>query len=295
METVSTRLGVTMHELMRLHDTTSQEFVDTATRLGWTDSGAFAEKLQTDLSAAFFDPEIPDARLTETGEDEARHRLTLARKYGHFNGVQLVVSSPQSRTMKTACIVFEDVLKDPSVPALTNECIREIIIDAPSEIPRPPADLKKDFPRFDFRDVDSSFAREGGTWKSARPDWLKGHAECLDMKDMMNPEWDKSPLINRAREALHWLLRLPQSEIGVVTHGMIFRVGFEHFLRREIEHMAEQELEEAGVPRWNTMMNNAELRTCELWSDNTGTVRLKPIFTSNLHDAKGKRRKDSKC
>ena len=53
--------------------------------------------------------------------------------------------------------------------------------------------------------------------------------------------------------------------------------------------MAEQELEEAGVPRWNTMMNNAELRTCELWSDNTGTVRLKPIFTSNLHDAKGKR------
>ena len=94
-----------MAEICKNHNVTLQEY------MGMKMNGTPAPELDTAMKA-LNDEQFRDARLTATGIQQATARRDEARELKCFDGVDLIVSSPLSRCLQTAALVFEDNLID---------------------------------------------------------------------------------------------------------------------------------------------------------------------------------------
>jgi hypothetical protein len=94
-----------MAEICKNHNVTLRDY------MGMKMSGTPAPELDTAMKA-LNDEQFRDARLTATGIQQASARRDEARELKCFGGVDLIVSSPLSRCLQTAALVFEDNLID---------------------------------------------------------------------------------------------------------------------------------------------------------------------------------------
>jgi broad specificity phosphatase PhoE len=120
-------------------------------------------------------PELLDARLTTKGEEQARLLGEALRSGDHLKNVELVIVSPLSRALQTACIALEGTavhhLDLQSAQECTNtqqcsagdknkfivvEILREMIDEKPCERRREISELEDEFPRCDFSSIASS-------------------------------------------------------------------------------------------------------------------------------------------
>lgn len=140
-----------------------------------------------------------DAELTPLGIEQA---IEGKKKYGHLLlGVDLVVSSPLSRALKTADLTIcpENGIES-SVKRVCIESLREIngwLLNAKR---RTKSSLKEKFhERWDF----DSLTEDDQTWTNE----LEGYDDCSE----------------RGYQSLLWLLQRSEDKILVVSHGGILR------------------------------------------------------------------------
>lgn len=120
-------------------------------------------------------PELSDAHLTPKGEEQAKLLGKALRRGGHLKNVELVIVSPLSRALQTACIALEGTtvhhLAMQSAQECTNaqlrstddknkfivvENLREMIDEKPCERRREINELEEEFPRCDFSSIEPS-------------------------------------------------------------------------------------------------------------------------------------------
>lgn len=135
-----------------------------------------------------------DPLLTSYGEEQCR---TLRKQFPNMKNVDLIVASPLKRTIYTALIAFEPVLKEKNLKII---CLPELqeTSDLPCDTGLSVEELAKEF---DGKPVDFGLVLPG--WNNKRMKWAPS-----------------APAIEkRAREARQWLMARPEKEIVVVSHG----------------------------------------------------------------------------
>jgi hypothetical protein len=152
-------------------------------------------ELEADM-ATLNDEKYRDSRLTSNGIQQAEARWDEAKVSKKFAGLELVVSSPLSRCLHTATIVFRDTLLDPAVSAEASEHFREFISSVPSESPRPPASLEAEYPRFSF---------PSSSWQSSNDVWATNNTEYSVPGDAFSG-FKAREVASRAGVALRWLM-----------------------------------------------------------------------------------------
>eukprot|EP00039_Didymoeca_costata_P033224 m.41377 g.41377 ORF g.41377 m.41377 type:complete len:279 (-) comp9759_c0_seq1:51-887(-) len=192
-----------------------------------------------------------DARLTEQGKAQAIEAAKSVSAQQAHRTVDLVVSSPLTRALHTADLVFpKQLLKEhrkKDIPRVALEDFREIngLLLNGKRSGKP--HLKQAFPHWDFSLVEHD---DDKTWTAEQLEEMKSVAE-------------------RAHNCLHWLLSRPEQHIAVVTHG-----GFLHAMLNEHDDIvikdAEPESHKLDVSNERTsnpnLKNNARrrFRNCEV-------------------------------
>ncbi|KAK5163893.1 uncharacterized protein LTR77_010287 [Saxophila tyrrhenica] len=147
--------------------------------------------------------QMHDPLLTPYGEEQCRN---LRKTFPNIDKVDLVVASPLKRTVYTALLSFESVLKEKKLKII---CLPELqeTSDLPCDTGSAPDELAKEF---EGKPVDLSLVNWG--WNSKRMKWAP-NAPAIE---------------RRAREARQWLMARPEKEIVVVSHG-----GYLHYLTED--------------------------------------------------------------
>lgn len=147
---------------------------------------------------------LHDPDLTELGEQQCID-LRKDESFPH-DKIDLIVSSPLKRTIRTALIAFGDTLKAKSMKIV---CLQEL-----QETSALPCDTgtPKDQLELEFKGQPVDFSRLDAGWDSKDGRWAP----------------DTPAIEMRAREARIWLRDRPEKEIVCVTHG-----GFLHFLTED--------------------------------------------------------------
>ena len=143
-------------------------------------------KLMRSFDGEMTTPKLLDTRLTPTGEAQAAALAASMRTSDArwlLDSLQMVVSSPLSRTLATASIAFTDWLGSNRGRAVVRDEFREFVFKAPMEHRRPRSVLRSEFGHFDFAAVPEE-ARSWGNYAAAarshhqrRPSYLR--APCV--------------------------------------------------------------------------------------------------------------------
>ncbi|PIB01650.1 putative phosphatase [Cercospora beticola] len=184
-----------------------------------------------------------DPCLTDLGKGQCSQLKTSFPKTEH---IDLIVASPLKRTIQTALIAFEDVLRDNNLRVL---CLPEL-----QETSNLPCDTGSS------REVlEKEFGDQPVNLDHVTPNW-----ECKVGR------WapDVEAVQTRARQVRVWLRDRPERNIVVVTHG-----GFLHFFT---ENWSEHDLFSG------TGWANTEWRSVRFTSEEKGP----PTSTDNAEDAK---------
>lgn len=148
-----------------------------------------------------------DPLLTPLGEDQCR---TLSKAFPYTDKIDLVVASPLKRTIYTALYSFPEPIEKKHLKVIALPELQETS-DLPCDTGSEPAEVEREF-RGKPVDLSTLQTSEGATWNSKKGRWAP-HAEAIQV---------------RAREAREWLLKRPEKEIAVVTHG-----GFLHYFTED--------------------------------------------------------------
>lgn len=144
---------------------------------------------------------IHDPDLTELGEQQCLE-LQKAALFPH-DQIDLIVSSPLKRTIRTALIAFGEPLRAKSLKVICLQGLQETsALPCDTGTPRDQLELE-----FKGQPVDFSYVTPGWDCKVGR--WAPD-AEAIEM---------------RARQVRLWLRDRPEKEIVCVTHA-----GFLHYL-----------------------------------------------------------------
>jgi broad specificity phosphatase PhoE len=149
-------------------------------------------------------PALLDARLTPLGTGQAKAlgaflRSEKAETLG-AGDLELVASSPLSRTLATASLVFEGAPDFRALPSVRERCSTPRAISGDghaflSEKRRKVSELHEDFPRFDY----GGMAEEDDMWTQSGE--------------------SRKDAATRATAALRWLWECEASRLAIVTHG----------------------------------------------------------------------------
>ncbi|KAK3698974.1 hypothetical protein LTR37_016665 [Vermiconidia calcicola] len=144
-----------------------------------------------------------DPLLTPYGEEQCRN---LQKNFPNLQSVDLIVASPMKRTLNTALIAFEPVLKEKGLKIIALPELQETS-DLPCDTGSTPEELAK---IFEGQPVDLSLVKPG--WNSKRMKWAP----------------TATAIQKRAQLARSWLMARPEKEIVVVSHG-----GFLHYFTED--------------------------------------------------------------
>ncbi|XP_031377758.1 phosphoglycerate mutase-like protein [Punica granatum] len=139
-----------------------------------------------------------DAQLSPRGWQQVNDLHKHVRDSGLLKRIDLVVTSPLSRTMQTATGVFGQSDESEKLPFLAVELCRERLGVHPCDKRRSIKEYKSIFPSTDFSQIESN---DDILWK---PD----HRET--------PE----EIAARGVKFMNWLKARPEKEIAVVTHSV---------------------------------------------------------------------------
>ncbi len=151
-----------------------------------------------------------DTKLTEKGKKQAEK---LKEMWHERNEIELVITSPLSRTLETASILF----KDTKVPILAQELLREypLGLDTPNKR-KPLTKLIKTYPEIDFSYI---LSNKDTLWKE--------HETEL-------PE----NLKKRVQQTKEWLFLRPEKTIALVGHStFLHQFLFNTFDNNEINEL----------------------------------------------------------
>lgn len=137
-----------------------------------------------------------DPTLTPIGDGQCR---TLQKTFPYRN-VDLIVASPLKRTIYTALLSFEDVLKNNKNLKVIGLPELQETSDLPCDTGSSAEELAKEF---EGQPVDLS--RVTPRWNDKKGRWAP------------TPE----AIEERAKVARQWLMARPEKEIVVVTHGIL--------------------------------------------------------------------------
>eukprot|EP00239_Pterosperma_sp_CCMP1384_P005264 CAMPEP_0197861840 /NCGR_PEP_ID=MMETSP1438-20131217/38125_1 /TAXON_ID=1461541 /ORGANISM="Pterosperma sp., Strain CCMP1384" /LENGTH=227 /DNA_ID=CAMNT_0043479153 /DNA_START=216 /DNA_END=896 /DNA_ORIENTATION=- len=158
-------------------------------------------------------PENHDALLTDVGVEQCRK---LSEQTVHLEGIELVVTSPLTRTIQTSIHSFPKHLED-GVKFLALEEVRETV-NFLCDGRRTIGEIKADFPMIDYsvlqHDHDSVWKKYEDAFGSQEEH--TGYRESDDVKHMSE----------RAIKFFAFLRSRPESEIGVVTHSCFLWTTF---------------------------------------------------------------------
>jgi broad specificity phosphatase PhoE len=137
---------------------------------------------------------IHDPLLTPRGKDQCTE---LQTNFPYHSGVDLIVSSPIRRTLYTSLLSFDHDIKTKGLTIIALPEIQETS-DLPCDTGSSPEELAQEFAG---KPIDFSLVKHGWNVKTGR--WSPS----------------KEVIAQRALEAREWLIRRPEQEIVVVTHG----------------------------------------------------------------------------
>ena len=141
------------------------------------------------------DPMIFDAPLTDTGRSQAIEARAQARELG----ITQVITSPLTRAIQTAMLIFED-----TVPIRVVAGHRELLSHS-CDVGRSPEHLRKDFPHLDFDHLDEVWWHQGPVNENGVP---------------VEPRHVFADRIGRfARE----IENVPERPLAIIGHGDTFR------------------------------------------------------------------------
>jgi len=191
-----------------------------------------------------------DAPLTAIGLQQATIAGALAYQEGSCGSLQLIVSSPLSRALHTADLVFPPGSVPQTCARVCMEHFRERR-GMENAQRRRASELRSAFPHWDF---------------CALPEEDEGHnAECI------------TTCAQRAYEGLCMTWARPEKRVAIVAHGGVFM----HLLEHHSNVVADAEV--------RRQFRNCDVRSCEFWVDAEGggvaggnmpTVHLK-LLSSN--------------
>ncbi|KAI4613695.1 hypothetical protein J4E83_007296 [Alternaria metachromatica] len=148
---------------------------------------------------------IRDPPLTELGEQQCRelHESLKESKIG--NEVELIVVSAQRRTLQTATIGLDWLIKKGT--KVIPDANWQENADKPCDTGTPIDEISKEFPQYDFSVVDPSF-----------PDKTTGGSK--------NPyAFTEKAILARGQRCLKDLYSRPEKVIAVVSHSGFLRTG----------------------------------------------------------------------
>eukprot|EP00960_Hanusia_phi_P036802 752535-Hanusia_phi.AAC.1 len=121
-------------------------------------------------SKDFVDPGMRDTRLTETGQEQARElSKAMKEQLDRWNSMEetldLIVSSPLSRALDTAQLIFSDDAFKP-VPRLVNPLVRERMWLS-SDVGTPMSQLRSAYPSWEFGKMEEVW------WYTTEEDWQR--------------------------------------------------------------------------------------------------------------------------
>ena len=128
-------------------------------------------KLMRSFDSEMRTPKLLDTRLTPTGEAQAAALAASMRTSDArwlLDSLQMVVSSPLSRTLATASIAFTDWLGSNRGRAVVRDEFREFVFKVPMEHRRPRSVLRSEFGHFDFAAVPEEACSWGNSAAAAR-------------------------------------------------------------------------------------------------------------------------------
>jgi broad specificity phosphatase PhoE len=137
---------------------------------------------------------IHDPLLTPRGKEQCTE---LQTNFPYHSGVDLIVSSPIRRTLYTSLLSFEHDIKTKGLTIIALPEVQETS-DLPCDTGSSPEELAQEFAG---KPIDFSLVKHGWNVKTGR--WSPS----------------KEDIAQRALEAREWLIRRPEQEIVVVTHG----------------------------------------------------------------------------
>lgn len=206
-----------------------------------------------------------DAQLTDEGRAQCAALAREIAEHDGLRGVELVVSSPLTRTLQTSLLCFGAQLTGPRrVPLVALEAVRETVnyyCDARRPLSTIAGEMAQAGVAVDtaagcFHEHDELWASYERTHGSAEA--FQAHRESADLP----------ALAERARSAFAWLAARPEREIVVVSHSAFYwnvlnmaRVGQRAGVAPVVDYGADHELEGWLSGRFE----NAEMRSviCE--------------------------------
>ncbi|KAF1945486.1 phosphoglycerate mutase [Clathrospora elynae] len=148
---------------------------------------------------------IPDPPLTDLGEQQCRELQESLKQSDIGNQVELIVVSAQRRTLQTATIGLDWLIKK-GVEVLPSALWQENA-DKPCDIGTPLPIISKEFPQYDFSGVDKSF-----------PD------KTTNL--ITNPyAFTQKAILARGQTCLKELYNRPEKVIAVVSHSGFLRTA----------------------------------------------------------------------
>lgn len=137
---------------------------------------------------------LHDPLLTTAGDEQCRN---LQKKFPNMRSIDLVVASPLKRTLHTALIAFEPVLKEKGLNVIALPELQETS-NLPCDTGSSPDIIATEF---EGKPVDLNLVKPG--WDSKRMKWAP----------------TTTAIEKRAGDARRWLMARPEKEIVVVSHG----------------------------------------------------------------------------
>ncbi|KAK3283113.1 hypothetical protein CYMTET_9177 [Cymbomonas tetramitiformis] len=199
------------------------------------------------VSKEYRKPENLDARLTSLGEAQCEQ---LAVKAQYMNDIELVVSSPLTRTLQTATLSFGSQM-NAGVPFLAEESIRETV-NYLCDCRRAIEDIIPEFPGVEFSRI---VHNEDELWNR----YARKYG-CQESYTKRRESADEAAIAQRARMFFQWIKTRPEKEIAVVSHQAFLHHAFSHDqpsgANRVIEYLGQEDRE--FMMEW---FDNCELRT----------------------------------
>ncbi|KAI2479452.1 phosphoglycerate mutase [Pyrenophora tritici-repentis] len=148
---------------------------------------------------------IRDPPLTQLGEQQSRELQESLKKSNIGNQIDLIVVSAQRRTLQTATIGLDWLIKK-GVPVLPSALWQENA-DKPCDTGTPIPIISQEFPQYDFSSVDPSF-----------PDKTTNGPQ--------NPyAFTQKAIVERGQSALRELYGRKENVIAVVSHSGFLRTA----------------------------------------------------------------------
>lgn len=161
-----------------------------------------------------------DPKLTPRGEDQCKNLKASIRGSSVWGfdkplNLDLVVVSPTTRTLQTACLSLGSPETPGAPPFIAHEGCREHISESMCDGRRSIVELKRDFPGVDFSLVETN------------------------EDEMFNVKETDEDCQRRGVEFLQWLIGRPEVRIAVVTHSLFLK----SLLRQFGSEVAEEDRE----------------------------------------------------